>query len=148
MNKRLRYLISEAVRTTLNEFIAGGNDYRDTYKDYKDFNKTNEELDSLVRELHTICQYHKDIFDAAYNGAQLRSLPRVQANPQQLKYVSKLIGNIYSLMSNRNNLKGDRYAMTYDLIKQRCFDSLSELAQLDGFEPINTAASRALRLLQ
>lgn len=144
--RELKSMISESIKRCLNEFVAGGNDWGDTYGDYQLKNRTNKELDDVVRELHTICQYYEDLYDAYDNKQIPKMFPHI--NPQQLRNALNAMGNIYALMMNRSNIKGDRQSMTMDDISRECKNGLEVLAQIDTLGPINNAAIRALQKIR
>lgn len=139
----------KTAKKTLNEFMAGGNDWGRTYDDYRVNNQTNMELDEIVRDLHTICQYFDDLYSVANENQRSKYFPKMQ--PQLAEYVVELISPIYSLFANRTNRKGDRQGMSVEEIKNTCFDSLKQLsnpAYRSDLGVINSAAARALNALR
>lgn len=140
----LRGIISKSIKNILNEFIAGGNDWQNTYSDYKLRNRTNEELDDIVKELHTICQYYEELYDANDNNQILNMFPK--CNQFHMKNALNAMGDIYALMMNRNNIKGDTHSMTFEDI-MKCKNNLEKLSQIECLGPISRAARRALSKL-
>jgi hypothetical protein len=139
----------KTTKKALNEFMAGGNDWGRTYDDYRVNNQTNMELDEIVRDLHTICQYFDDLYSVANENQRSKYFPKMQ--PQLAEYVVELISPIYSLFANRTNRKGDRQGMSVEEIKNTCFDSLKQLsnpAYRSDLGVINSAAARALNALR
>lgn len=139
----------KTTKKALNEFMAGGNDWGRTYDDYRVNNQTNMELDEIVRDLHTICQYFDDLYSVAHENQRSKYFPKMQ--PQLAEHVVDLISPIYSLFANRTNRKGDRQGMSVEEIKNTCFDSLRQLsnpAYRGDLGVINSAAARALNALR
>jgi hypothetical protein len=109
-------------------------------------NRTNVELDDIVRDLHTICQYYDEIYQTAYENMPNKYFP--QMNQKYAQQITNLIAPIYSLLSNRNNRKGDNHAMTIQDIQNTCMNSLQQLASDRTLGVIYNAAIHALKLLQ
>lgn len=129
----LYHIIEESVKEILsegklNEFIAGGNDWGNTYDHYKrSIGGRTAVDDDIVRELHTICQYYDNDL------------------PQELQ---KPIGELYNYMANRSNRRGDSQAMSVEEIKQYCLPYLQQLYKMDiDIRPVRNAVERLLRML-
>lgn len=142
----LKNIITESVKNILNEFIAGGNDWGKTYLDYRRTTQTNQELDDIIRELHTICQYYDEFYKVGYEKQKSQYFPHIDAKYAQ--YLTQLISPIYSLFANRNNRKNDEYSMTIQDIKEYCAESLKKLSNDRKLGVIYNAATRALSQLQ
>lgn len=140
---KLRQIVSETISNILKEGDFA-NQWGSSYRDYKSKTHTNSNLDNIVIDLHTICQYYEPIYNAAYNNQIDNSIKSIAKNTNYLKTLTKLLGNIYSFMANRNNNQYSNQAMSIDEIKSYCVPSLIQLSKLNNIDIISNAAKRIL----
>lgn len=163
----LRKIVNESVNRVLNEFFAGENAWEATYSKYRRKNDTNANLDEVVADLHSICQYFDKICkilddDTTYReryklirkyfkSFEVCDLLSNSYNQRVLeRYFEDLLNNvepIYELMTSKTNRKGDAQAMTVEDI---CGleDYVESLKDMHDSNPIDTAAGRVYGWIQ
>lgn len=157
----LREIVNESVNRVLNEFLAGGVEWEDTYARYQAKNNTNKELDAVVQDLHTICQYFDIIYkilDDDLTDRERYNLIRkyfksfrgeITSNVYEdyFEDVLDVMEPIYGLMSNKTNRKGDTQAIT---VKNICEleGSVKALKNMRELDPISNAAARVYNWIQ
>ena len=106
---QLQRIVAKATKQAINEYMMGGEDYCNSYNEYRSNTPTNPIFDDLWIELHTLGQYSAEIYNLAMHDKQGKSTKDM--SQEIADYLYRLLTPIYGFMSNRNPRKQNGYGI-------------------------------------